>query len=186
VGAAAVRLSQPAAPLGGGCEGDMRLWSSRRHQAADRGHGRRRWLQWCPGGLSGPSCRVRVRGSGAANFRSSGCLPVCRLCVATNSAFSALHFMYVVSSRNRRRHCIRHDRNRAGRPAVCRRLLRSGASRHHLHLNAFLSVRGLIYTDPKILSQNCKFSNVAAPLFLYILYSGTGTCYPIYPIYEIF
>jgi hypothetical protein len=87
VGAAAVRLSQPAAPLGGGCEGDMRLWSSRRHQAADRGHGRRRWLQWCPGGLSGPSCRVRVRGSGAANFRSSGCLPVCRLCVATNSAF---------------------------------------------------------------------------------------------------
>jgi len=86
VGAAAVRLSQPAAPLGGGCEGDMRLWSSRRHQAADRAQGRRRWLQWCQGGLSGPSCRGEVRGSGGANFRSSGCSPVCRLCVATNSA----------------------------------------------------------------------------------------------------
>ena len=86
MGAAAVRLSQSAAPLGGGCEDDMRLWSSRRHQAADRAQGRRRWLQWCQGGLSGPSCRGEVRGSGGANFRSSGCSPVCRLCVATNSA----------------------------------------------------------------------------------------------------
>ena len=39
-GAAAVRLSQPAATLGGACEDDMRLWSSRRLQAADGAQGR--------------------------------------------------------------------------------------------------------------------------------------------------
>ena len=43
------------------------------------------------------------------------------------------------SGRNRRRHCIRHARNRAGRPAVRRRSLRNGAFWHHpciLPLNA--------------------------------------------------
>ena len=76
MGAAAVRLSQPAAPLGGGYEGDMRLWSSRRHQAADRAQGRRRWLHCGKTGLSVQFGTVEMRGSGAAIFRSSGCWPV--------------------------------------------------------------------------------------------------------------
>eukprot|EP01043_Picozoa_sp_COSAG02_P043350 COSAG02_NODE_3768_length_6264_cov_5.702676_2_plen_233_part_00 len=79
-------LSQPPPPLGGGCEGDMRLWSGRRHQSTGRAQGRRRWLQWCQGGLSVQFGKGEVRGLGGAIFRSSGCWPVFSLCTATNSA----------------------------------------------------------------------------------------------------
>ena len=71
-----MRLSQPAAPLGGGCEDDLRLWSGRRHQAADGAQGRRRWLYYGKTDLRVQFGIGEVRGSGAAIFRSSGCSPL--------------------------------------------------------------------------------------------------------------
>ena len=51
--------------------------------------------------------------------------------VAASSSRRTLMTPRASSGRNRRRHCIRHGRNRAGQPAVCRRSLRNGASRRH-------------------------------------------------------
>jgi len=51
--------------------------------------------------------------------------------VAASSSRRTLMTPRASSGRNRRRHYIRHARNRAGQPAVCRRSLRNGASRHH-------------------------------------------------------
>ena len=73
MGGVGVWLSQLAPPLGGGCVGEMWLRPSRWHQAADRARGRRRWLQWAQSGLSVQFGKGTVWGSGAANFRSSGC-----------------------------------------------------------------------------------------------------------------
>ena len=51
--------------------------------------------------------------------------------VAASSSRRTLMTPRASSGRTRRRHCIRHARNRAGQPAVCRRSLRNGASRRH-------------------------------------------------------
>ena len=78
--------------------------------------------------LSGPQVRRTGDVGMAANGASASLLTGCsrqRLEAHADDARAS-------SGRNRRRHCIRHARNRAGRPAVCRRSLRNGAFRHHL------------------------------------------------------
>ena len=91
--------------------------------------------------LSGASMRrtptVVVEATGACASLLTGLLPPV---LEAHAADDALH-----GGQFGRRQYIGHGRNRAGQPAVCRRLLRNGAFRHHPpshpHLNAGVNRR---------------------------------------------
>ena len=77
--------------------------------------------------LSGPQVRRTGDVGMAANGASASLLTGCSRQWLEAHADDAR----ASSGRNRRRHCIRHARNRVGQPAVCRRSPRNGASRRH-------------------------------------------------------
>ena len=94
-------------------------------------------------GSERPLCAVWQRnclGFGRGEFSKFGLFDTLLTVCCSEWCLSALPWIQAVSGRNRWQHCIRHGRNRAGRTAVCRHSPRNGAFRHHLSLNAFLSL----------------------------------------------